>query len=134
MFAYICLGSSDLRRSATFYDAALGVLGYKRCETSAERDQLECWVGWGLYEKTRAGRCGSARRSTERRRPWAMVRWSRCGPELGGVDAFHAAALVHGGTSKGARSETATLAYFYAAYGAVRGNKLAAVCRGFTSG
>ena len=30
MFAYICLGSDDLERSATFYDATLGVLGYTR--------------------------------------------------------------------------------------------------------
>jgi catechol 2,3-dioxygenase-like lactoylglutathione lyase family enzyme len=50
------------------------------------------------------------------------------------VEAFHAAALVHGGTSEGAPG--LRLAYnpdFYAAY--VRdpdGNKLAAVCRGFT--
>lgn len=51
------------------------------------------------------------------------------------VDVFHAAALRHGGTSEGAPG--LRLQYnpdFYAAY--VRdpdGNKLAAVCRGFTS-
>ena len=38
MFAYICLGSNDLGRSAAFYDAALGVLGYRRCDTSGESD------------------------------------------------------------------------------------------------
>jgi predicted lactoylglutathione lyase len=49
------------------------------------------------------------------------------------VEAFHAAALAHGGTSEGAPG--LRLQYdpdFYAAY--VRdpdGNKLAAVCRGF---
>ena len=51
------------------------------------------------------------------------------------VDAFHAAALANGGTSEGAPG--LRLLYnpdFYAAY--VRdpdGNKLAVVCRGFTS-
>ena len=51
------------------------------------------------------------------------------------VDAFHAAALAHGGTSEGAPG--LRLLYnpdFYAAY--VRdpdGNKLAVVCRGFTT-
>jgi predicted lactoylglutathione lyase len=51
------------------------------------------------------------------------------------VDTFHAAALAHGGRSEGAPG--LRLQYnpdFYAAY--VRdpdGNKLAAVCRGFTS-
>jgi catechol 2,3-dioxygenase-like lactoylglutathione lyase family enzyme len=51
------------------------------------------------------------------------------------VEAFHAAALAHGGTSEGAPG--LRLLYnpdFYAAY--VRdpdGNKLAVVCRGFTT-
>ena len=29
MFAYVCLGSNNLERSATFYDATLGMLGYR---------------------------------------------------------------------------------------------------------
>src|SRR6188768_3024988 len=52
MFAYVCLGSNDLRRSAKFYDAALGVLGYSRCDTSNEdASSWNGWVGWGLYER-----------------------------------------------------------------------------------
>ena len=52
MFAYICLGSNDLERSAVFYDATLGVLGYSRCDTSAESEtSWNGWIGWGLYEK-----------------------------------------------------------------------------------
>ena len=50
------------------------------------------------------------------------------------VDAFHAAALSHGGTSEGAPGlRPQYQPDFYAAY--VRdpdGNKLAVVCRGFT--
>jgi predicted lactoylglutathione lyase len=50
------------------------------------------------------------------------------------VDRFHAAALVNGGSSEGAPGlRPEYYADFYAAY--VRdpdGNKLAAVCRGFT--
>lgn len=52
MFAYICLGSNDLRRAAKFYDATLGVLGYSRCDTSAESEtSWNGWLGWGLYEQ-----------------------------------------------------------------------------------
>ena len=52
MFAYICLGSNDLERSAAFYDATLGALGYSRCDTSAESEtSWSGWIGWGLYEK-----------------------------------------------------------------------------------
>ncbi len=51
------------------------------------------------------------------------------------VDAFHAAAVAHGGTSAGPPGLRPQYnADFYAAY--VRdpdGNKLAAVCRGFTA-
>jgi catechol 2,3-dioxygenase-like lactoylglutathione lyase family enzyme len=51
MFAYICLGSNNLERSAAFYDATLGVLGYSRCNTSAESEtSWNGWLGWGLYE------------------------------------------------------------------------------------
>ena len=52
MFAYLCLGSNNLERSAVFYDATLGVLGYPRCDTSAESEtSWNGWIGWGLYEK-----------------------------------------------------------------------------------
>lgn len=139
MFAYICLGSNDLERSGRFYDATLGALGYRRCDTSAENQaSWQGWIGWGLYEQAGAvqdalwvckpydGRPASVGNG-------AMVAlratsWSQ-------VQAFHAAALAHGGTSEGAPG--LRLAYnpdFYAAY--VRdpdGNKLAVVCRGFTS-
>ena len=55
MFAYVCLGSNDLERSAKFYDATLGLLGYQRCDTSAESESSWTgwtgWIGWGVYEK-----------------------------------------------------------------------------------
>ena len=125
---------------AAFYDATLGVLGYSRCDTSAESETS--WNGLGRLGPVRKGRRGAGRavglhavqrRAGHRR---AMARWWRCGRRPGAqVEAFHAAALAHGGTSEGAPG--LRLQYnpdFYAAY--VRdpdGNKLAVVCRGFTS-
>jgi catechol 2,3-dioxygenase-like lactoylglutathione lyase family enzyme len=139
MFAYVCLGSNDLRRSAKFYDAALGVLGYTRCDTSAESEtSWNGWLGWGLYEKDGAVQdalwvCTPFNGAPATVGNGAMVAlWAKTWAQ---VDAFHAAALAHGGTSEGAPG--LRLQYnpdFYAAY--VRdpdGNKLAVVCRGFTA-
>jgi catechol 2,3-dioxygenase-like lactoylglutathione lyase family enzyme len=139
MFAYICLGSNDLERSAVFYDATLGALGYRRCDTSQESESSWTgWLGWGFYEQAGAvqdalwvckpfngqpASVGNGGMVALRARDWSSV------------DAFHAAALGHGGKSEGAPG--LRLLYnpdFYAAY--VRdpdGNKLAVVCRGFTS-
>jgi len=139
MFAYICLGSNDLERSALFYDATLGVLGYKRCDTSQESESSWTgWIGWGLYEQA-----GAVQDSL-----WVCKPYNGAGASFGNgsmvalwannwsaVERFHAAALAHGGTSEG--EPGLRLLYnpdFYAAY--VRdpdGNKLAVVCRGFTT-
>jgi catechol 2,3-dioxygenase-like lactoylglutathione lyase family enzyme len=137
MFSYVCLGTHDPQRAARFYDAVLGALGHRRCEVSAEW-QAQGWRGWGLYEPNGQaelalwvcppfdGRPASAGNGT-------MVAFSA--RSWGEVEQFHAQALAHGGTSEGAPG--LRLQYhpdFYAAY--VRdpdGNKLAAVCRGFTA-
>ena len=49
MFTYVSLGTNDLARAARFYDAALGALGLRRCNTSDEGDFGD-WIGWGTYE------------------------------------------------------------------------------------
>lgn len=136
MFSYACLGTNDLERAAHFYDAAMATLGYARCDVSGEPN-WEGWVGWGTYQ-----RHGATELALWLCRPFdgvpattgngtmlalAARSWQQ-------VDAFHAAALSHGGTCEGAPG--LRLHYqpdFYAAY--VRdpdGNKLAVVCRGFT--
>ena len=110
----MCLGTSDPERAARFYDTVLGTLGHRRCEAGADWEAAG-WRGWGSYERNGtmvALTAGS---------------WKQ-------VDQFHAAALAHGGTSEGAPGlRPQYTPDFYAAY--VRdpdGNKLAAVCRGFT--
>jgi len=139
MFAYMCLGSNDLGRSAAFYDATLAVLGYRRCDTSAESEtSWNGWIGWGVYEQQGAIQdalwiCKPYNGAPASVGNGGMVAlWASSWAQ---VDGFHAAALAHGGASEGAPG--LRLLYnpdFYAAY--VRdpdGNKLAVVCRGFTS-
>ncbi len=137
LFAYVCLGTSDLDRAKSFYDAVMATLGHRRCITAGEPD-WENWAGWGLYadqgrEQDALWVCkpfdgkppapGNGTMIALRATSWAAVR------------AFHAAVLANGGTSEG--EPGLRLQYnpdFYAAY--VRdpdGNKLAVVCRGFTA-
>jgi catechol 2,3-dioxygenase-like lactoylglutathione lyase family enzyme len=136
MFNYVSLGTNDLARATLFYDAVLEPLGLKRCNTWGEPN-WEGWVGWGRYEKGGAhelalwlcqpfdGAAASPGNGT-------MVALRALSWEA--VQCFHAAALAHGGRCEGPPG--IRLQYnpdFYAAY--VRdpdGNKLAAVCRGFT--
>lgn len=136
MFAYVCIGTDDFETTARFYDIVLGALGLKRCVTAGEGDWAE-WAGWGTYEdegrvqtalwlcRPFNGQPASAGNGTMialQARSWREV------------DAFHAAALAHGGSSEGPPGLRPQYnADFYAAY--IRdpgGNKLAAICRGFT--
>lgn len=137
MFTYVCLGSDHPERAAPFYDAVLGALGLQRVDSSSEPEP-ENWYGWGTYEDEGArevalwlnrpfnGEAATVANGSMvafRAKSWAEV------------DAFHAQALAHGGTSEGAPGLRPQYnADFYAAY--VRdpeGHKLAAVCRGFTA-
>jgi catechol 2,3-dioxygenase-like lactoylglutathione lyase family enzyme len=136
MFTYLTLGTNDLERAIAFYDAALAALGLKRCVT--DDPDWDCIAaGWGTYED------GGARQLAL----WVCKPFDRQPATIGNgtmiafragcwkaVDDFHAAAVANGGRCEGAPG--LRLRYdpdFYAAY--VRdpdGNKLAAVCRGFT--
>jgi len=123
MLLYVTLGSTDLARSQTFYDAALASLSIIRRVT--EEDELG-------YAAEDDGRC----------RLWVLtpVNDERASfgngamtaleaPNRHAVDAFYAAALAHGGTDEGAPGLRPYHASFYACY--VRdpdGNKLSAVC------
>jgi catechol 2,3-dioxygenase-like lactoylglutathione lyase family enzyme len=138
MFTYLCLGTSDFARAMRFYDPVMASLGRHRCETPGE-DDWEAWAGWGRYEDQgrvqealwvckpfdgRAPHPGNGVMVALRATSWNQVR------------AFHAAAVANGGTSEGEPGLRPQYnPDFYAAY--VRdpdGNKLAAVCRGFTAG
>jgi catechol 2,3-dioxygenase-like lactoylglutathione lyase family enzyme len=134
MLTYVYLGTNDLERAITFYDATLAPLGLPRCITGdPEWDRIA--AGWGTYEDGGArelalwvgtpfngqvATLGNGTMVAFRARSWKEV------------DAFHAAALANGGSTEGAPGLRPHYSPdFYAAY--VRdpdGNKLAAVCRG----
>jgi catechol 2,3-dioxygenase-like lactoylglutathione lyase family enzyme len=137
MFTYVCLGTDDFQRAVPFYDAALGALGLSRCVTQDETN-WDGWIGWGTYEDDgrteialwlcqpfdgQPASAGNGCMVALQAASWAQV------------DAFHEAALAHGGSSEGPPGLRPQYnADFYAAY--VRdpdGNKLAAICRGFTT-
>jgi catechol 2,3-dioxygenase-like lactoylglutathione lyase family enzyme len=137
VFTYVSLGTNDPVRAAQFYDATLGALGLLRCDTSGE-STWDNWIGWGTYENLgqvelalwlckpfdgQPATAGNGSMVALRATSWKQV------------DDFHAAAIANGGTSEGAPGLRPQYnADFYAAY--VRdpdGNKLAAVCRGFTA-
>jgi catechol 2,3-dioxygenase-like lactoylglutathione lyase family enzyme len=136
MLSYVYYGTNDLARAIAFYNAALTPLGMARCVTNdPEWDKVS--AGWGVYEddgrRELAFWIGLPFDQQEASvGNGSMVAFQA--PSWQAVDDFHAAALAHGGRSDGAPG--LRLHYspdFYAAY--VRdpdGNKLVAVCGGFT--
>jgi catechol 2,3-dioxygenase-like lactoylglutathione lyase family enzyme len=137
MLSYVYFGTNDLDRAIAFYNPTLGALGMRRCQTNDEAwDRIS--AGWGIYEEDglrelafwigkpfdqRPANVGNGSMVAFRAKSWKEV------------DDFHAAALAHGGESDGAPGVRMNYSQdFYAAY--VRdpdGNKIAAVCRGFTA-
>lgn len=129
MFLYITLGTNDLDRAIRFYDPVMATLGLARLRT------LETEAGYAAP--------GDARCRLWVTRPFdgrpatvgngsmpALVAESRAA-----VDAFHRAALAHGGTDEGAPGLRPFGPSFYACY--VRdpdGNKLSAVCEALPEG
>ena len=116
----------DETQAVAFYDAVLGAIGYERGPVEGG------WAFYGLGEAPGVGLCKpfDGRPATVGNGTMLALHassWQQ-------VDDFHAAALAHGGVSEGVPGLRPQYnADFYAAY--VRdpdGNKLAAVCRGFT--
>lgn len=123
MLLYVTLGTNDIHRAGHFYDAVLRGLGYRRQRDSEEE------IGYAADGDTRC-------------RLWIVTPFNRRASSIGNgsmvaleavsraaVDAFHEAALAHGGIDEGAPGLRSYHANFYAAY--VRdpdGNKICAVC------
>lgn len=122
MFAYITIGSNDLARAQRFYDATLATLGATRLATSDSElgygptgGPPRLWITHPFDGRPASVGNGSMP---------AFAAATRAA-----VDAFHAAALAHGGSDEGAPGLRSYAPNFYAAY--VRdpdGNKLSAVC------
>ncbi len=137
MLSYVYFGTNDLERAIRFYDATLAPLDMPRCVTGDPQwDQIA--AGWGIYEDAGARELGFWIGKPYNQQPattgnGSMVAFSARSWKA--VDDFHAAALASGGSCDGRPGLRRQYSPdFYAAY--VRdldGNKLAAVCRGFTA-
>ncbi|HVI50018.1 MAG TPA: VOC family protein [Candidatus Sulfotelmatobacter sp.] len=132
MLSYVYYGTNDLPAAIVFYDAVLEPLGMRRVATNdAACDRVS--AGWGLYDEGRGLELAFWIGLPFDGRPagpgnGSMVAFRAVEPAQ--VDAFHAAALAHGGVSEGEPGFRRHYGPdFYAAYVRDRdGNKLAAVC------
>jgi catechol 2,3-dioxygenase-like lactoylglutathione lyase family enzyme len=130
MLHYVTLGSNDIARSKTFYDAVMKPLGMERNVTEADD------LGYGPPSNNdgnsdvRLCRLWVLKPVLKLPASWgngtmiALTAQSRAT-----VDAFHAAALNNGGSDEGGPGLRPYSPNFYACY--VRdpdGNKLSAVC------
>ena len=92
MLNHVSIGVRDIARAKRFYDAALAPLGYD-CLSASDgslgygRGQVALWIG-------RAERPVAAD-------PASGLHFCFDAPSRAAVDAFHAAALAHGGTDNG---------------------------------
>jgi catechol 2,3-dioxygenase-like lactoylglutathione lyase family enzyme len=137
MLRYVYFGTNNLEKSIAFYAAALAPLGMERCVTN-DPDWDLIAAGWGIYEYGGARELGFWVGKPFDQGPASVGNGSMVAFTAGTwkvVDDFYAAALAHGGRCDGAPGLRLHYASdFYAAY--VRdpdGNKVAAVCRGFTT-
>jgi catechol 2,3-dioxygenase-like lactoylglutathione lyase family enzyme len=137
MLRYVYFGTNSIEKAVTFYNAALAPLGMTRCVTDdPEWDRIA--AGWGVYEDGGARELGFWVGRPFDGRPATVGNGSMVAftaRTWKAVEDFYAAALANGGVGDGAPGLRMHYAPdFYAAY--VRdpdGNKLAAVCRGFTA-
>ncbi len=124
MIAYVMVGTSDLKRSTRFYDAALAPLGLVRTENEDDYvgyapagapDKIEFYVTQPFNGKPVTFGNGTMISLAAGTRP--------------AVEAFHQAALAYGGTNEGdpgPRPDESSIYYAYARD--PDGNKICACC------
>jgi catechol 2,3-dioxygenase-like lactoylglutathione lyase family enzyme len=124
VFSYSTLGVNDMDRAIAFYDAVFAPLGRKRDTTS------RTWTGYSeAGDKTKFFLTRPFNRQEATGGNGTMLAFLAA--DRASVDAFHAAALAHGGSDEGPPGVREGMnPVFYAAY--VRdpdGNKLCAFVR-----
>jgi catechol 2,3-dioxygenase-like lactoylglutathione lyase family enzyme len=126
MFSHVTIGTSDLARAITFYDAALAPLGIERIPT-----KYKTWAAWqqpGEAAKLWVGHPYDGQ-AASRGNGWMAA---FAAPSRAAVDAAYAAAMAAGGSDEGKPGPRPHFAPdYYGAY--VRdpdGNKLHFVHRG----
>jgi catechol 2,3-dioxygenase-like lactoylglutathione lyase family enzyme len=96
VFDHLSIGITDLDRSAAFYDAALGALGYVRLSANPRH------VAYGPPEYPGEAPFAILTGGLGTRPPAPRFHVAFTAPDRGAVDRFHAAALAHGGVDEGA--------------------------------
>jgi catechol 2,3-dioxygenase-like lactoylglutathione lyase family enzyme len=138
MLSYVYFGTNNFQKAVAFYSAILTPLGMERCITGDPQwDRIA--AGWGICKDCGTRDVGFWIGKPFDQKPASAGNGSMVAFSAGSwrsVDDFHAAALANDGVCDGAPGLRLRYAPdFYAAY--VRdpdGNKVAAVCRGFTRG
>ena len=124
MLAYVMVGSSNVKRSAKFYDAALAPLGLVR--TGGDNR----YIGYGPQkspDKTQFYVTRPYNRKAATFGNGTMI--SLVAKTRRAVDEFHAAALASGGTDEGKPGPRPTDGTNYVAYARdPDGNKICAYC------
>ncbi|WP_126967965.1 VOC family protein [Xanthomonas arboricola] len=100
MLHHLSLGVRTIEASAAFYDAVLAALGYVRVWSDLEPGTLDQAVGYGrpggddslALKQRQAAQCA----------PGAGFHLAFAASDAAAVDAFHLAALQHGGSCNGA--------------------------------
>jgi catechol 2,3-dioxygenase-like lactoylglutathione lyase family enzyme len=92
MLHHISLGVADLQRAGSFYDGALGALGYRRVFEDATA------IGYGI-EDGKDKLCLKLRPGAKPPGPGFHLAFAA--PSRNAVDAFYAAATASGGTCNG---------------------------------
>jgi len=125
MLEHVSLPVADLARAAAFYDRVLATVGLSR------RKERSGAIGYGPADRAAPVFWLLARGDAGAATPGIGLHVSFVAPDRASVDAFHAAALVAGGTDAGAPGPRPE--YTQPFYGAFvldpDGFKIEAVCR-----
>ncbi|WP_419186505.1 VOC family protein [Rohdeia mirabilis] len=99
MLHHLSIGVRDIGRSAGFYDAVLGALGFVRVWSDLRPGESNQAVGYG---SAGGGDRFAIKQHDGAHAPGAGSHLAFSASSRRAVDAFHAAALAHGGMSDGA--------------------------------
>jgi catechol 2,3-dioxygenase-like lactoylglutathione lyase family enzyme len=126
LLSHVTLGTNHIERAVAFYDLALAPLGLARVEA----DIGQGWAGWAASPAATLRFWVMRPLDGNPAIPGNGVTIAFEAPDRAAVDAFHATALIAGGTDEGGPGLRPHYhADFYAAY--IRdpdGNKLCCVC------
>jgi len=100
MLHHLSLGVADIEQAAAFYDAVLAPLGYVRVWEDIRPGAPDQAVGYG--PPGGGDKLALKLRPTGHAAPGAGFHLAFAAPDRDAVDAFHEAALLHGGRDNGA--------------------------------